>query len=59
MTDLVYIGMVIAGICVIFFWDRTGKASNYEAKDRYETYTILAAIIFVICLLSFIATKKL
>lgn len=61
MTDLVYIGMVIAGICVIFFWDRTGKARadfNDEAMDCYETYEILAAIIFVICLFSFIATKK-
>lgn len=61
MINLAYVGMVMAGICMIFFWDRTCKArDDYdgEAISRYETYEILAAIIFVICLVSFIATKK-
>ena len=58
MINLAFVGMVFTGICAIFFLDRTGKASNDEAMDRYETYTILTAIMFVICLVSFIATKK-
>ena len=56
MINLIVVGMVIAGICVIFFWDRTGKANSYAAMNRYETYTILAAIVFVIYLFIFIAT---